>query len=376
MSDLPVLYTPRLLLRIHDEKAAAAVADYYARNRVFHQPWFAERPDFLFTPAAQQKNLAAELEDFKAGRAIPFWLSTIDEPDRIIGRIAFTNIIRGCFHSCFMAYHLDQACQGRGYAFEAGQAAIERLFTDFALHRIEASIMPRNARSIALAERLGFACEGMSYRYLKINGVWEDHLHFVRLADGPLSPPVVPTELSDDQMILRSLRDDDIPAAVDYMQRNRDHLTRWNAFPDSLFEQSGWMEEIKRIREQEQKDQSVMLGLFLVDRPGRLVGTITCTAIRGLPFSSGEIGFSIDSLLAGRGLMLDALSLFIRHIFARYGINRLTARVASGNERSLKVLSILGFEIEGIEQQSLYLHDAWVDCHILALLRNRFFSQL
>jgi ribosomal-protein-alanine N-acetyltransferase len=159
------------------------------------------------------------------------------------------------------------------------------------------------------------------------------------------------------------------------MQRNRDHLTRWNAFPESLFERSGWIEEIKHLREQEQKDQSVMLGLFLVDRPGRMVGTAVCTDIRGLPFSSGEIGFSIDSLLAGRGLMLDALSLLIRHIFARYGINRLTARVASGNERSLKVLSILGFEIEGIERQSLYLHDAWVDCQVLALLRNRVFSQ-
>lgn len=375
MSDLPILYTPRLLLRILDEKAAAAVADYYARNRVFHQPWFADRPDYLFTPAAQQKNLAAELEDFRAGRAIPFWLSTIAEPDRIIGRLAFTNIIRGCFHSCFMAYHLDQTCQGRGYAFEAGQAAIERLFTDFGLHRIEASIMPRNARSIALAERLGFTCEGLSHRYLQINGIWEDHFHYVRLADGPLSLPVQPTELSNDQLILRSLNKDDIAAAVDYMLRNHAHLTRWNAFPESLFERSGWTEEITRLIEHEQKDQSVMLGLFLVDRPGRMVGTVSCTTIRGLPFSSGEIGFSIDSLLAGRGLMLDALSLFVRHIFARYGLNRLTARVVSGNERSLKVLSILGFEIEGIERKSLYLHDTWVDCHALALLRNHFSSQ-
>ena len=374
MPDLPVLYTPRLMLRILDDQAAPAVADYYARNRVFHQPWFATRPDYLFTPSAQQKNLAAELDDFKSGRAIPFWLSRTKAPELIIGRMAFTNIIRGCFHSCFMAYHLDQACQGCGYAVEAGQAALARLFTDFGLHRVEASIMPRNARSIALAERLGFECEGLSLRYLQINGIWEDHLHYIKLSDGPLNPPLLPTELGDGQLILRSLTNDDIASAVAYMQRNQTHLTQWNAFPDNLFERAGWIDEIKRNHENEKKDQGVMLGLFLSDRPDRLVGTVSCVNIRGLPFSSGEIGFSIDSLLAGRGMMLDALVLFVRHLFTRYGLNRLTARVADGNERSLKLLSILGFASEGIEHKSLFLHDAWVDCHLLTLFRSDFYN--
>ena len=47
------------------------------------------------------------------------------------------------------------------------------------LHRIEANIMPRNARSIRVVEKLGFINEGRSRKYLKIAGVWEDHLHFV-----------------------------------------------------------------------------------------------------------------------------------------------------------------------------------------------------
>lgn len=49
------------------------------------------------------------------------------------------------------------------------------------LHRIEANIMPRNLPSIAVAERCGFQLEGMSPKYLRIAGVWEDHLHFVLL---------------------------------------------------------------------------------------------------------------------------------------------------------------------------------------------------
>lgn len=49
------------------------------------------------------------------------------------------------------------------------------------LHRIEGNVMPVNRASRAVLERCGFVCEGASRKYLKINGVWEDHLHYVLL---------------------------------------------------------------------------------------------------------------------------------------------------------------------------------------------------
>ena len=40
--------------------------------------------------------------------------------------------------------------------------------------------MPRNLRARRAAARAGFEEEGLAKRYLKINGVWEDHIHMVR----------------------------------------------------------------------------------------------------------------------------------------------------------------------------------------------------
>ena len=42
-------------------------------------------------------------------------------------------------------------------------------------------VMPRNRASLALARKCGFREEGLSQKYLRINGVWEDHIHMVRL---------------------------------------------------------------------------------------------------------------------------------------------------------------------------------------------------
>ena len=52
---------------------------------------------------------------------------------------------------------------------------------ELGLHRIEANIMPCNLPSLGVAEKCGFVREGLSRKYLKINGVWEDHIHMVRL---------------------------------------------------------------------------------------------------------------------------------------------------------------------------------------------------
>ena len=54
-------------------------------------------------------------------------------------------------------------------------------FEELGLHRIDANIMPHNIASLGVVRRCGFVEEGLARKYLKINGVWEDHLHMVKL---------------------------------------------------------------------------------------------------------------------------------------------------------------------------------------------------
>jgi ribosomal-protein-alanine N-acetyltransferase len=70
----------------------------------------------------------------------------------------------------------------QGFMREGLRAVTRHAFNRLGLHRLEASIQPGNAASIALARSCGFAKEGYSPRYLKLGGRWRDHERWAILA--------------------------------------------------------------------------------------------------------------------------------------------------------------------------------------------------
>jgi len=77
-------------------------------------------------------------------------------------------------------FHPDH--QGRGYAAEAGRAALELGFESFGLHRIQGSCDARNAASARLMERLGMRLEARLRETEFVKGVWCDELIYAILA--------------------------------------------------------------------------------------------------------------------------------------------------------------------------------------------------
>ena len=56
--------------------------------------------------------------------------------------------------------------------------AVEFIFEELTLHRIEANILPDNEQSIKLVKKFGFKKEGIARKYLYINGQWKDHARY------------------------------------------------------------------------------------------------------------------------------------------------------------------------------------------------------
>lgn len=175
--------TNRLFLVQPSINMASEIVDFYSRNRDFFKNFDPIRSDFFYKVNTHKDIIRKELEEIKAERMLKFWIYKIEDKKRIIGMINFANIFKGVFLSTTVGYKLDENEQHKGYMTEALYAAIVIVFKELKLHRIEANIMPHNKPSIELVKRLGFQYEGLSKKYLKINGKWEDHIHMVILND-------------------------------------------------------------------------------------------------------------------------------------------------------------------------------------------------
>jgi ribosomal-protein-alanine N-acetyltransferase len=101
----------------------------------------------------------------------------------LAGVVNFSEIVRGAFESAYVGYYAFAPFAGGGYMTEGFALALDFAFGGLELHRVEANIQPANARSLALVERLGFAREGYSRRYVKVAGRWRDHVRFALLAE-------------------------------------------------------------------------------------------------------------------------------------------------------------------------------------------------
>ena len=85
--------------------------------------------------------------------------------------------------SAYLGYYAFVPHAGRGLMRQGLSQVITHAFKTMKLHRLEANIQPRNIRSRALVKKLGFQREGISPRYLKINGRWRDHERWAILCE-------------------------------------------------------------------------------------------------------------------------------------------------------------------------------------------------
>ena len=108
------------------------------------------------------------------------------EPDNaLLGGVTLSNVRRGVSQAAYLGYWIGAAYAGRGLMTEAVRTLLPYAFETLRLHRLEAACLPTNGPSIRVLEKSGFTLEGMARRYLKINGVWQDHKLFAILSDDP-----------------------------------------------------------------------------------------------------------------------------------------------------------------------------------------------
>src|SRR5437867_8394224 len=169
-----MIEVPPVELRETSEHELDAYLDLYLRNREFLRPFEPTRPDSFFTRDGMASDLARSVRDRRSDWQFTFGIWHRGS-GKLIGRVSLSNVVRGAWQNATLGYFVAEASNGRGYATWAVREALAFAFGWADLHRVQAAIMPSNARSVRVVEKNGFRHEGLARRYLKINGRWEDH---------------------------------------------------------------------------------------------------------------------------------------------------------------------------------------------------------
>lgn len=171
-------------------------------------------------------------------------------------------------------------------------------------------------------------------------------------------------QLTSSNIILR------IPEAADFLEYVR--VRRANAerlrpvepsWARDALSRSGFRRRLRHAQDLYQRQQGMALFMFLKDT-NKLVGGVTLSWLdEGRP-GTAMVGYWLDGVHEGQGLMKEGLMEVCRHAHVHCKIRRIEAACLPENMRSVHLLEACGFQREGLARQYLNINGAHRD-HLL-----------
>lgn len=149
------------------------------RNATWLTPWETTDPTGNPPVMSYGSMVRAHNRDGRDALSYPWAIfRTTHAASHFVGQVIAAPVLWGSMRSTSLGYWVDQAQAGQNIVPTAVALASDYLFTRVGLHRIEINIVPDNAASLRVVEKLGFRAEGLRKDYIHINGQWRDHRSF------------------------------------------------------------------------------------------------------------------------------------------------------------------------------------------------------
>lgn len=178
------LVGPRVVLRLGDPVDWQNWRTLREASRSFLTPWEPSWPSNALSYTyfcGLLRRYAREWWDGEGYNFMIFQKNAEGKEGALVGGISLNSVERGIAQMGTLGYWMGQPYAGQGLMREAAMHVCHFGFETLLLHRLQASCLPSNERSINLLRRLDFEEEGYAKQYLQINGNWEDHILWARL---------------------------------------------------------------------------------------------------------------------------------------------------------------------------------------------------
>jgi ribosomal-protein-alanine N-acetyltransferase len=180
-----VVRAERFVLRPFEEGDRAEYVRMHEVSAEHFRPWFPASDGRRSIEDRFQEEVTRARQGLEAGTEVR--LAAFDADGALLGTFSLSQIFRRAFLNAYAGWAVSAEHVGRGIATEGVTALLDLAFAPeplgLGLHRVQANIIPSNGASVRVAEKAGFRLEGCAKEYLKIDGRWQDHLMYAKLAD-------------------------------------------------------------------------------------------------------------------------------------------------------------------------------------------------
>ncbi len=186
----PRLRTAQLLLRLPTESDRAEFVRAMTLSESHMRPWVPRHVEGARADAWFDRSLERANREWGAGTGVRLFAFLDD--GRMAGSFSLNNIVRGVFQNADAGWMVMVDCLRRGVATEGVGALLDYALAPepvgLGLHRVQANVIPRNEASLKVARKCGFREEGLAKAMLNIDGQWQDHIMFAKIADEHRAP--------------------------------------------------------------------------------------------------------------------------------------------------------------------------------------------
>jgi len=180
----PVINGDLVRLRLPVTSDYAAWAELRSVSREFLTPWEPSWTRNELTRLSFRRRVRHYVREAREDLGYAFFMFRRSD-DALLGGLTISNVRRGVTQSGTLGYWVGAPYARRGYMSAGIVTLLPFVFDTLRLHRLEAACLPHNEASMRLLEKSGFQREGLARRFLRINGIWQDHLLYAMLHDDP-----------------------------------------------------------------------------------------------------------------------------------------------------------------------------------------------
>lgn len=177
-----------------------------------------------------------------------------------------------------------------------------------------------------------------------------------------------------DRLNLNIHNSDAAPLVLDFVSRGRELFEKYEPAKPPAFYTIPYQETVLYNEFQGCLSRRyVRFYVSLLENPDIIIGTVSFSHFRELPYADAIIGYKFDPQYMGMGYATEAVDNCISIVLEEFHLHRVEALIMPNNISSIRLVKRLGFTYEGTAPSILKIKNTWENHERYSLINPTYY---